>query len=313
MWKLVIRIVVCCLLISTNGFAQDIDEEDSLARVEVVDTVWAMPSDVDTTFVPLPMVENRFSYRDTRIWQRNRVKNLAGGMMLGLGTLSLGYYALVRTVFKAEDFNWLDAVWGGGSAALISASIPLFISARKDRVRAKSLSDAELVQLARRENRKYGLRYEVSFGGTVPLSDDDYYGYDTKRLGWGLGIEARTYLGSSNFDLGVKLGYDRTVYEGVIYNYDYTVNEPCKGSKASLRLSLLGDYNFCKGKKVNPYIGMGIGTDFVNGGYFVPRVGIELFDHHRISSCANISFDQKNSYSESKLHSNICFSYGYTF
>lgn len=61
MWKLVIRIVVCCLLISTNGFAQDIDEEDSLARVEVVDTVWAMPSDVDTTFVPLPMVSKKCS------------------------------------------------------------------------------------------------------------------------------------------------------------------------------------------------------------------------------------------------------------
>jgi len=77
----------------------------------------------------------------------------------------------------------------------------LYISAAKNRKKARSMTFGEYsTDTHRKDYRRNGMRYEPSVSLTMPY--DDYAG--TPQLSLGFACEGRSYLGSSNFDLGVK-------------------------------------------------------------------------------------------------------------
>lgn len=127
--------------------------------------------------------------------------------------------------------------------------------------------------------------FEMKVGTTYPI--DDFVG--SKRLGVQLGLEGRWNIKKSPFDIGAE------AYMGnAIRHY--------LEEKMSLRyfsFSAFGDYNYHRGYKVSPFIGMGVGLASCNnikGSYgeegtsllFTPRVGMELFNHLRLTFDARI-------------------------
>lgn len=253
----------------------------------------------DSTIGFTPIVKDNFDYKNTSLWNRNKIKTFSAGTLVGMGSLTLFYYALIRMFVASEnckDLGVIDAVFGGSSLAMLSGSIPLFISAHKDRKKAMNLTDAEFAQYMKsnRDYRTTGFRCELSAALTYPLSDADVH----RMLCYGIAVEGRSYLGNSNFDLGVKFCYD--------------VTENCASNRA-LRFSVLSDYNFCKGKKFNPYIGAGVGFAIPSSFFVEPRVGIQIYDHHRVSLFSHLNFNSNQYSDEARELSNLCLSYGYLF
>lgn len=98
-----------------------------------------------------------------------------------------------------------------------------------------------------------------------------------------------------------------------------------KGSVTYLGLLAVTDFNMLPGKKVNPYIGIAAGPalGLFNVGYstayFVvsacPRVGVELFNHLRVSIEADISITSLvgHQMESGGLYSPCCLNIGWTF
>lgn len=138
------------------------------------------------------------------------------------------------------------------------------------------------------------LEGEVRAGFTTPLG-----GYHTgkSQISASLGLEGRYNFKGTPWDCGLMLDLS-TAYRG--YNHLYEEGNDRWQSNRTLALALTGDYNFRQGKKVNPFIGTGIGVAFndVVGDkyfpskgtsmYFAPRAGVELFYHLRISAQFNL-------------------------
>lgn len=283
----------------------------SLFAQEKIDV---LPTEADTLLVvdtmsvecSLPLVVDTFDCRNTYYWQKNRVQKFAASSCLVVGGVSLGIYGLARALASAfghSDFSWFDLVWGGGSAAVMSASIPLYISAAKNRKKARSMTFGEYsTDTHRKDYRRNGMRYEPSVSLTVPY--DDYAG--TPQLSLGFACEGRSYLGSSNFDLGVKFCIDWTEYKYLSFDYSETYYH----TEVALRLSVLGDYNFRKNTDFNPFIGAGVGCSIPALFFIEPRAGVELFNHHRLTIGAHIGFFEEY---DSQFNQNLYISYGYSF
>ena len=135
---------------------------------------------------------------------------------------------------------------------------------------------------------------EVRVGFTTPLG-----GYHTgkSRISFSLGLEGRYNFKGTPWDCGLMLDLS-TARRG--YSHLYEDGNDRWQNNRTLALALTGDYNFLQGKKVNPFVGTGIGVAFndVVGDeyfpskgtsvYFAPRAGVEFFHHVRISAQFNI-------------------------
>ena len=85
--------------------------------------------------------------------------------------------------------------------------------------------------------------------------------------------------------------------------------------QTELSLSAFSDYNFRRGKKFSPFIGIGIGIascKVVQGYYgddavkaiFTPRLGVEILNHFRITAYSRLGY---------RGYNNIGVSVGYAF
>lgn len=159
----------------------------------------------------------------------------------------------------------------------------------------------------------------VDDGQTVPYKYDAYlewrYEFDTNNAG-------------RSFDVGAKLDYK--AFPTKAYNMGTTIYS---GTQHDIALLAIADFNFNPGGKVNPFIGLGLGPGvlinnwkgskslyseseshdpaFKLGAYsnFVfiacPRIGVELFQHLRLSASVDGSL--------SDTRWPLCFSVGWTF
>jgi len=132
---------------------------------------------------------------------------------------------------------------------------------------------------------------EVKAGATYPI--DKQVG--SRRPGLGLGIEARWNLRELPLDLGFEIGLSTAV-------------STLDGSDNSNRIyswTAVADYNFMRGHKASPFVGLGLGCadcDVPEGWYsrqgtrlmVMPRAGVELFRHLRLTVDARIAMKGYN-------------------
>lgn len=145
------------------------------------------------------------------------------------------------------------------------------------------------------------LEIEAKVGATFPV--DKFVG--SKKLGPQFGLEGRW-----NFDKPFDVGLE--VYMGsAIRDYEgHTLS-----NRIFSFLSVYGDYNFNRGSKVAPFVGVGIGDvkcDVIQGSegregmslMVVPRVGVELWNHLRLTADLRLA---------RKGYNTVGISIGYTF
>ena len=140
---------------------------------------------------------------------------------------------------------------------------------------------------------------EVFGGITVPLSNA--YGMN-KNSGGEIGFEVRYNFAKLPVDVGLQWKWTSSCY---------TFQDPIVGPGGGYQeldatyqtkgLFLYGDYNFRRGKKVCPFLGVGLGygvnntLDFPlyevdrNTAVFAPRAGVELWHFLRLTANMNIS------------------------
>lgn len=122
---------------------------------------------------------------------------------------------------------------------------------------------------------------EAKAGATFPV--DKFVG--SKKLGPQLGLEGRWNF-DKPFDVGLEVYVGSAVRD---YEHDTLSN------RIFSFLSVFGDYNFNRGQKVAPFVGLGIGNvkcDIIQGSegsegmslMVVPRVGVELWNHLRLTA-----------------------------
>lgn len=135
---------------------------------------------------------------------------------------------------------------------------------------------------------------ELFAGPTYPIG---HLGDLDNRFLAGFGLEMRYNFDQKPFDLGFQLGLTTNMRHVAGTDYDD------EQTNRVLQLALVSDWNFAQGRKVNPYAGLGLGVghrDIVNEDYYpagdgtwtliaMPRVGVELFRHLRLTLSSNIA------------------------
>ena len=128
---------------------------------------------------------------------------------------------------------------------------------------------------------------------TVPL--DNYHDY-RNLIGCGFGFEMRYNIPQTALDCGVMMDFNSSRHHYNLPNYIATFND----SKDSWGIVAVGDYNFRQGKKINPFAGLGIGVGFCAShgevsidakgptALFVPRIGVEIFHHIRLTASCHL-------------------------
>lgn len=131
------------------------------------------------------------------------------------------------------------------------------------------------------------------------------YTYSLDNGSWstfiGFGLEARWNLRNIPLDLGITINTSGRRHGGLDYQ--------------TAALLAVSDWNFRRGQKVSPFVGLGVGTAYMQRGYLfykeeqtafalMPRVGLELFRHLRVGVTLNVT---KTPYS------NMAVSVGYAF
>lgn len=121
---------------------------------------------------------------------------------------------------------------------------------------------------------------EVLVGFTAPLGD----------------------CGSGDF-VSQAFGYEfRYNIDEVPLDFSAQVNYTSAAGNETYSIAIFGDWNFGQGQRLNPFVGMGIGwaqhesdnydryyDDDKSKPIIIPRVGIELFRHFRLTLSSNIS------------------------
>lgn len=132
---------------------------------------------------------------------------------------------------------------------------------------------------------------EVYIGMTLPASK---FHDGSLKLGPELGLELRYNIPESKFDCGIMVDVTTAIYKLTLLGESGDYRSVFEQSNRSVSYILNGDYNFGQGKKVNPYVGLGIGLsinepvtdvlyDYKGVNFAVrPRVGVELFRHLRV-------------------------------
>lgn len=142
---------------------------------------------------------------------------------------------------------------------------------------------------------------EISLGGTYGIGK--YVGEN--QIGPALAFEGRYNFSQLPMDLGLEL------YAGSTARKYETSNL----SNRILSLSVYTDYNFRRGKSFSPFMGVGVGIascKVVQGYYgddalkaiFTPRIGVEMFNHFRITVYSKLGY---------KGYDNLGVSVGYAF
>ena len=139
----------------------------------------------------------------------------------------------------------------------------------------------------------------VFFGTSTPLFG--YHGGKNK-FGGMLGLEFRCNIEDSPVDIGVLLDITSAEREYSLGRYgDKVTTVPYRQNNRTATAAVVCDYNFYQGKLVNPFIGIGYGACLYeainqviydsNGKcmIFIPRVGVELFRHLRITCASHLS------------------------
>lgn len=134
---------------------------------------------------------------------------------------------------------------------------------------------------------------ELSVGTTYGL--ESYAGH--RRLGPAFALEGRYNVSFLPIDFGAEF------YMGS------TVRHPAEGDLACriTSFSLLGDYNFMRGKSVSPFVGMGLGVagcKEMQGSYgdegtrflFTARAGVELIRHWRVTAYSRACMEGYNNF-----------------
>lgn len=134
--------------------------------------------------------------------------------------------------------------------------------------------------------------FEIRGGLTMPLGG--YHGGDND-VGLSLGLELRYNTEEQPWDCGAFLQLD-----AASRNF-YSQNRPGSVGVQTNRIwayGITGDYNFRQGYRVNPFVGMGVGIASLDQEgdskyknitstetfVFMPRAGVELFHHIRLTA-----------------------------
>lgn len=140
------------------------------------------------------------------------------------------------------------------------------------------------------------IEYEMHLGASQPLGSK-IAGTD-RDFGATIGCELRYNFKDSPFDVGVTIDVTTAWYNWMLdEEYD------CTQSNRTVFYGVTGDYNFGQGRAVNPFVGLGLGVgshlaildelDDTNDGrttaMIMPRVGVELWRHLRLTLAANLS------------------------
>ena len=169
-----------------------------------------------------------------------------------------------------------------------------------------------------------GIGYAPFFLMTV----DDGIGFKSKYDAY---LEWRYDFGK-HVDVGAKLDYKACP----ISAYEFVIGLLTTGNQHCVSLLVTSDFNFLPGKKINPYIGIGMGPALIVNNWTTreqvtserpgfdysvippvhastkfalvvsPRLGVELFRHLRISASVDASFD-------SDIRWPVCFNLGWAF
>ena len=136
---------------------------------------------------------------------------------------------------------------------------------------------------------------ELRAGFGVPLGS---YHNGKGEVGMTFGIEGRYNFRHLPFDCGIMLDLSSAMRE-----YEDISPEGYKLSQnnRTLAIAALGEYNFRRGRKINPYAGIALGVAmndvvgdkcFPSKGtsmLFAPRIGVEFFSHLRLCTQFNLS------------------------
>lgn len=139
------------------------------------------------------------------------------------------------------------------------------------------------------------IEFEMHVGATRPLGS--IYG-SKKNFGPALGMELRYNFRDSPFDAGFAIDITTAVH----YGEGWVPDEWAQSNRTAV-IGFMGDYNFRQGDKVNPFVGMGWGlalhdalidvidetNDRNTTAMIIPRVGVELWRHLRLTLAANLS------------------------
>lgn len=136
------------------------------------------------------------------------------------------------------------------------------------------------------QNEVKTFEVEAKVGVTYPTQR--YFG--DKQVGPSLGLEGRWNLSQLPVDVGAEIYFGSALRR---FNGEDQSNR-------IFSLSAVGYYDFLRGMKASPFIGLGLGTgscDVVKGYkdnegaalVVSPRIGIELFNHLRLTFEARIA------------------------
>lgn len=158
------------------------------------------------------------------------------------------------------------------------------------------LSALTLVDCRAQDTGVRTFELEPMAGITYPLSSD--HGHD-RSPDASIGLEARWNLRHSPLDVGVQFYLGNALY--IRHLDDGKTNEINRGTMAFL---MVADYNRHRGRMVSSFVGIGIGVQqydvLVNslgdgpaeddgwGVGLVPRAGVELWRHWRVTLNAHI-------------------------
>lgn len=134
---------------------------------------------------------------------------------------------------------------------------------------------------------------EISVGGTYGIGK--YVGEN--QFGPAFAIEGRYNFPQTPMDLGLEIYGGSTTRK----------YEDSNLSNRILSLTTYSDYNFMRGKKFSPFIGVGVGIascKVVQGYYgndavkavFTPRIGIEIFNHFRVTAYSKLGYRGYNNW-----------------
>lgn len=146
---------------------------------------------------------------------------------------------------------------------------------------------------AQKVNSVKTFEVELSVGGTYGI--DKYVGKN--QIGPAFAIEGRYNLPQYPMDLGLEIYGGSTTRK----------YESSNLSNRILSLSAYSDYNFMRGMKFSPFIGVGVGIascKVVQGYYgddavkpiFTPRIGIEMFNHFRVTAYSKLCYRGYNNF-----------------
>ncbi|MDO4194639.1 MAG: hypothetical protein Q4D33_00645 [Prevotellaceae bacterium] len=237
------------------------------------------------------------AYKNTKYWNRCRTKTFAGSVLASLGAMSFSYFTIIALYNEGIRFDqdYLLLIPG---CVFTASSVPLYISAYKDRKRAKRSVGSVMPT---RNYRTTGFRCEASVGITTPT---DIYDLEKPLVGANIAVEGRSYLGNSNFDLGVKFSFENIRRRNEGYSSYISSN--------IFRMTVFSDYNFMKNSDITPFVGVGVGVGLPETVHIEPRAGVEFLHHHRLSLQWRKALTASNHYDICK-HDNLGISYGYTF